>query len=48
MKKNGWHGGRSFEEVYLVINYGTKEIYALKKVKGYVNLVPVVSFSNFC
>ena len=29
-------GGGSFGEVYLVNNYGTKEIYALKKVKGYV------------
>ena len=28
-------GGGSFGEVYLVNNYGTMEIYALKKVKGY-------------
>ena len=28
-------GSGSFVEVYLVNNYGTKEIYALKKVKGY-------------
>ena len=43
MKKNWWHGGGSFEKVYLVNNFGTKDIYV--KLMKYVEEAQAIEVS---